>query len=295
MIVLMTIAAVFLPVLGVSPLIQDYLVHFLIFLMCSGFVGLIINNKVVLYTSFGCAGVLALFLKNASNITLKDPELNQNEKISIAHLNLSVITGMEDVMKLVSDSTIEIISVQEYTPDWATILPTITEKYLPYRYEDVRVDLYGKAIFSRTPLLNNRLGENKSEPLLISEIVKGNTKFTLVSAYIAPALDNLSRSIAGKQFEELERLISQHPANYIVLGEFNQVYWAHDIINLRDKTKLLNSRRNVSPASLKMPYDHIFYSPQLECHTFGELTDNEGNHTGCKAVLQVARDNNLKQ
>ena len=71
------------------------------------------------------------------------------------------------------------------------------------------------------------------------------------------------------------------------MGEFNQVYWSHDIILFRTKTNLLNSRRTVNPATFKMPYDHIFYTPKLECYNFEDLLDTSNNHIGCFSSFQL--------
>lgn len=293
-IILMTVFAVFLPVLNLNSSFQDYLVHFLVFLMFSGFVGLIISNKIVLYTSFGCAAALALFLKNASNNELKDPVINQNENITVAHVNLSVVTGLEEVIKMIGDTTIDAISFQEYTPDWAAIIPSITAKGFPHHISDVRIDFYGKGIFSRFPIKKIDTVANGAKPVLIAKMVKNGIPFTMMSVYLVPALDNMSKSVAASQFSDLEKSVQDHRENLIVMGEFNQVYWSHDIIGFRNRTNLLNSRRSVLPATLKMPYDHIFYLSDLECYAFDEISDNEGNHIGCRASFQVSKKEKLR-
>ncbi|MBK7699496.1 MAG: hypothetical protein IPJ39_12560 [Saprospiraceae bacterium] len=75
-VILFTLFVVFIPQIEFNFNIEDYLVHFLMLLIFSGIVGLIISNKIVLYTSFGCAAILALFLKNASNSQLKKLKTN---------------------------------------------------------------------------------------------------------------------------------------------------------------------------------------------------------------------------
>lgn len=288
-IVLMTVLAVFLPVLDLNTRFQDYLVHFLIFLLFSGITGLIISNKIVLYTSFGCAAALALFLKNASNVELKDPAINQNERITVAHLNLSVVTGMDDIMRMLGDSTVDAISFQEYTPDWAAIIPAVSKKSFPYQITDVRMDLYGKCIISRFPLTQIDTSKSDEKPVLTAKIWKNKTAFTLASVYMLPALDNTSKAIASRQLTNLEETVGKYRDHLIVMGEFNQVYWSHDILGFRNRTNLLNSRRSVLPATLKMPYDHIFYLPDLECYLFEEITDTEGNHIGSRGSFQVRK------
>lgn len=287
LIVVMTILAIFLPIFDISLHFQDYLVHFLILLIISGLIGLILSNNILLYTGFGCAAALALFLKNASNTELKDPKINDKTKLTIAHLNVSLITDIETIQQVVKDSIIDVISFQEYTPDWANIMPQILKKDFPYTYEDVRIDLYGKCFFSKYPLHNSKILKYIDIPNIESEIQLGQDVFKIFSTYLTPALDKRSKSLAKEQFDAVTKYHLREHNPKIIIGEFNQVYWSHDILAFRTKTGLLNSRRNVSPTTLKVPYDHIFYSPDLECYYFEELNDIQGNHIGCKASFQL--------
>ena len=98
--VLLTLTAVFIPSFGIFNSVEDYMVHFLFFLLVSGLIGLIISNETILFTSFGCAAILAVFLINASNTELKDPHINDQFRVSVAHINLSLITDVNDVIKV---------------------------------------------------------------------------------------------------------------------------------------------------------------------------------------------------
>lgn len=287
LIILATVLAIFLPVFDLNVHFQDYLVHFLIFLIISGLIGLITDHKIILFTSFGCAAALALFLKNASNTELKNPKPNNKDKITVVHLNLSLITDVETVQSILKDSTIDLVSLQEYTPDWANIVPYIMEKEFPFSFQDVRIDLYGKAIFSRMPIKNPQLIASQGVTNMEVEVDVGKKVFTILSTYLIPALDGRSKSLAKKQIVELNSYCLKEKKSRIIMGEFNQVYWSHDIITFRTKTGLLNSRRNVNPNTFKMPYNHIFYTPDIECYHFEELMDISGEYIGSKSNLQL--------
>jgi len=291
-ILLITITAIFVPSIDFTDRLQDYLVHILFFLLVSGLIGLIISNKIILFTSFGCAAALALFLKNASNAELKNPKINHKDKLTVAHINLSSITDVETVKKILNDPAVDCISFQEYTPDWANIIPKISSEKYSFSHEDTRIDLYGKAVYSKYPIQNLHVIKYADIPNLAFEIMKSNLIFKIFSTYMTPALEKQSKSLAKSQFENLEKHIKQEKGSMIVMGEFNQVYWSHDIIALRNRTGLLNSRKNVDISTLKMPYDHIFYAPVLECSHFEEINDNLSNHIGCKASFQAKSNKN---
>lgn len=286
--VLLTVTAVFIPSFGLFTSLQDYLVHFLFFLIVSGLIGLVIGNDTVLFTSFGCAAMLTIFLKNASNTELKDPNINDQIRLSVAHLNLSLITDVKDVIKVLNNPDIEVVSFQEYTPDWGNIIPLISESF-PYSFKAVRMDLYGKAVFSKYKIINSEILEHQGIPNIVVKVQKEENVFTIFSAYLTPALDKNSTLIARQQILDLEKSINEDKENLIVMGEFNQVYWSHDIISFRNKTSLLNSRRNVNPSTFKMPYDHIFYTPSLECYFFEDLRDTSANHIGCRGAFQLKK------
>lgn len=287
--VLLTIAAVFIPSFGILNNVQDYLVHFLFFLIVSGLIGLVISNETVLFTSFGCAAILAIFLKNASNTELKNPNINDEIRLSVAHLNLSLVTDVSDVVKVLNHPEIEVVSFQEYTPDWGNIIPMISDSF-PYSFQDVRMDLYGKALFSKYKIVNSEILDHQGIPNIMVKVQKDENVFTIFSTYLTPALDKNSKFQARQQIEVLEKTINQDKDNLIVMGEFNQVYWSHDIISFRNKTSLLNSRRNVNPSTFKMPYDHIFYTPSLECYYFEDLIDTGANHIGCRGSFQLKKN-----
>ncbi len=295
MIILATVLAIFLPVIDLNEHFQDYLVHFLIFLIFSGLMGLVINNKIVLYTSFSCAAALAIFLKNASNTELKNPKLNEKDKITVVHLNMSLISDIATVQNIIRDSTIDVISFQEYTPDWANIIPLIISSNFPYAYEDVRMDLFGKSIFSRIPIQNPKVIEFLGIPNIELQMEVGEEIFTILSLYLTPALDNRSKGVAKSQIEELNKYCLSEKKTRIIMGEFNQVYWSHDIITFRTKTGLLNSRRNVSPNTFKMPYNHIFYTSNVECYYFDEIRDDSGEYVGSKSSFQLKSDKRKKR
>lgn len=287
LIIIVTGTVIFLPFVGLHTFIQEYFVHFLFFLLISGLMGLIIGSKTVLFTSFGCAAALALFLKNASNLELKNPAPNQTPKLSLAHINLSVTTDIENIVELSKDSTIDIISFQEYTPDWAAILPSIFKNSHPYFFEDLRMDVYGKMIYSRKPLINRNKIENQYFSTLEFSVILHSDTLEILSTYITPALDGESRKKAKTEIEALKDYVVNHKNIALVSGEFNQVYWDHDIISFRDQTKMLNSRREVDITTMKMPYDHIFYHPKLQCVWFKEIMDASQSKVGCMAVYQL--------
>jgi endonuclease/exonuclease/phosphatase (EEP) superfamily protein YafD len=292
-IILFTLLTVFMPSFSMVEPFRDYLVHVLMAMMILGFLGLILSSRSVMFSGFGCAMLLAIFLKNASNTELKNAAINQNVQLKVAHINLSLLSDPNMIaVFMAKDTLIDVYSFQEYTPDWASLMPTIMAKY-PFKYEDVQIDVFGKAVFSKTKIDSMKRTDFGGVKALDIQVNKDNKVFRLVSAYLIPALNSSSVKQAKLQLNAMENDFRNDKNNLVLLGEFNQVYWSSDIMDFRKNTQLLNSRRNVNISDPKMPYDHIFYSPKLECTDFGELSDSTNLHIGCTGAFQI-KDNSLR-
>ncbi len=287
-IILFTLLAVFAPSLPMVVPFTEYLFHVLILMLISGLIGLVISSRTVMFTAFGCAMVLAIFLKNASNEDLRSPDVNLNTSIKVAHINLSSVSDVETLQQVLSnDSLVEIYSFQEYTPDWATIMPSLMKAKYPNAITDIQIDVYGKAVFSKYPFSTQSQPKFGGIKIIDVNVVKERDTFKVASSYIIPALDSVSTFRAKLQMKEMQTSFKKYNKHLIVMGEFNQVYWTSEIIEFRKQCNLSNSRREVKISQSKMPYNHIFYSNDLECFSFAELEDNEGTHLGCIGSFQI--------
>lgn len=269
---------------GVMGSLQLYAVHVLTAFLLIALFSLTLNAKILMFAGLVSSGSVALYLKSASYDGLKHTAVAGQRGLQVAHINLSLVTDIESVYEMVSDTSVDIISFQEFTPDWAAMIPSMMDSSFIYRYEDVRMDLYGKAVYSVFPLTSaSKLSPDGTSLSPEITVVLPGTKMRLLTPYLTPALDRRSGQLAREQLQELGRIMEKDPMPTIVMGEFNQVYWSKEILQFRKKAALLNSRLEVSPARLKMPFDHIFYTSSMACLSFEEINDKLGNHIGCKA------------
>lgn len=267
-------------------LISEYLVHIMFGFFISGIVFLIIDQKKLLISSFAIAGMLCVVLKNESNTDLVTPEVNSNPKISLSHYNLSNIDNPFELAASIQKEDSDIISFQELTPDWYEILKAaIGEEYI-YQTSLVRIDPYGKAVFSKMPIIKvDTINQESFEDLKVECQLRGN-RFTLYSTYVTPALDQASSLLANEQLSNVAKSISNNKIPTLAFGEYNMVYWADEISNFRASTSLKNSRKDILPASFKLPYEHIFYSNTLDCIDQRNVMSNQNKKLGYKGTYQ---------
>lgn len=290
-IALFTLLAVFMPSFPMIEPFRDHLAHVLILLMISGLIGLVISNTTVIFTSFGCAMLLAIFLKNASNTDLKNAAPNDQPSIKVKHINLSLIDNAETLQLLVTqDSLVDIISFQEYTPDWIPVIRQLLPEYYHF-FESTRIDVFGKAIYSRLPLLQTECKISGDNYDISRKVIKSKDTFTLMSSYVLPALDSTSNNKAKAHLTSIKDFTDQCPSkNFLIFGEFNQVYWSPELMAFRKQSQLLNSRRDVSLNTTKVPYNHIFFKGNIECTHFSEVFDRQAVQVGCTGVFQLKQE-----
>lgn len=282
---LITIALIFLPNFAMLEFLNEYLLHYVIFLLISGLIGLILNNRIILYVSFGSAFMLTLFLKYNSNTNLKLPKPNNQPTLGLVHVNLSSVTSADILQSLTKETNYDVISFQELTPDWDMILQEIFRDSFPFSFIDVKPDVQGKAVFSRYKMEvfpNTKVGDIN---ILQINFYKNEEVYKLYSSYLTPPLNQKNKNNNEEELKGLSLLISESPTPAFVFGELNRVYWAKPIIEFRKKTNMVNSRRNI-PLSFKTAYGHIFYSPDMECYHFEDIFDETNTSVGCKGLYQ---------
>lgn len=266
----------------------DYSVQLMLGFLVLGLGFLLLGKKRLLFTSFACCGMLCLFLKQSSNSNLRLPEINKEEKLTIAHFNTSSATdGYESILNAVLKSGADIVSFQEVTPDWNLFLSKSLRDIYPYTSSNVRIDPYGMAIFSKVEINTVDTFHFENIPhQMINIPVSDNRDINIVSAHVLPPLGQRLNEKATKYLETIASKISIKESPSIVLGDFNMVYWSNEIRSFTDQADLENSRRDVSANLLSIPYDHIFYTSDLECTEFRDINDTTSNHLGILGTYQ---------
>ncbi len=268
--------------------VSEYSVHIMLGLLTFSILALWAKRTKIMFAGLACTAALCVFLKDASNTTLKLPEANTKARLNVAHINLSNVTlDYQGLATLLDTEDIDLVSFQELTPDWDSVLKNKLSSEFPYSKSEVRIDPYGMALYSRLPFERFSSFKCGGKPSLKSTIEKDGKEFEIISSYLTPALDQKSIEVASVQLNSIAKEIksSQHPL--IALGEYNMVYWTNEIREFRRDTKLTNSRRGLADGNLRVPYDHIFFSEKLECTEFKEVFDEAQNYVGIMGTYQI--------
>ena len=266
--------------------LSEYAMHIMLFFFSLAFLFLFLKYDKLVLLSFGLAATLCVFMKNGDSEEFFTAKENFEEKIVVAHINLSNITNEENLINSLASSNVEVVSFQEFTPEWAGLKDKI-KTWFPYSSEVMRIDPYGKAVFSKYPIFTFDTINQEVTYDVVFEIVKNNYSFRFISTYVIPSLNEVALAKAKNQLDDINHEIGKSPVNTIVLGEFNMVYWSSEIKSFKEKSRLQNSRRDIIPVSLKVPYDHIFYSEDLQCMQLKDFVLQSKERIGLYSVFQM--------
>jgi len=266
---------------------SEFAVQAMFGMLFLGFVFLIFNQTRLMFISMMACGLLAFYLKTASNSNMMFPEQNILPKLKVAHFNLASFEKYDkSFQKLIYDTDCDVISFQEYTPDWDNYVAENLLSQYPFAHRMTRADLFGMAIFSKKRIKNTEVFKHNDIPNLNITINSGVQDVHIISSHIAPSL--ISKVESKDHLAELADYIDKLKNPSITLGDFNQVNWSQNIKEFRDKTGLSPSRRRPASISItEFPYDHIFYSKLLECIKFWEIEDGNKNHLGIAGIYQT--------
>lgn len=293
--VLVTITIIVEPILNNTSMTK-YSVHIMLLMLAGSLLMMRWRKKELLFLGLFCTSLIALFLKTSSNAQLLPPKQNQEPKIKVAHFNLSNIEGdLGYLMKMLDQDSIDVLSFQEYTPYWRDLLETTVALAYPHHKSIVRIDPFGTALFSKEPFAEIDTFMINEIPSMEMTLDKNGKSFHIVSSYITPSLDSKSSVQAESQLNYIAEKINTIQQPVIALGEFNMVYWSHEIRNFISQAELNNSRRDIIESNLRIPYDHIFFSKSLQCIDFRELNDDKSKHIGIVGTYQHLTDQQKHQ
>lgn len=280
------ILVIFNPSIGLVQQGANFAVHFTLAYLFGGLLFLVLNQKKLMITSFVACVVLCLFLKDASNSSFLFPQLNRGAKLRIAHVDLSAATGIQDVfMKRILQLDADVISFQEVELMWSGILPFYLEDIYKHKFNNITIDQFGMAIYSKFPITRKDTMDIEGYPTLISTLSidtdPNNRKaVSIISSYTMPNFDGNFRSTNRRYFSDLSTEILKSTTPVINLGKFNMTYWDNEIKTYINQAELEHSRLDAVAAGLKAPIDHIFYTEELECTGSEEILGSDNTHLG---------------
>lgn len=294
-IVLGALFCVFTPDLFLFKRGANFIVQIMLAYLCLGMIFLILDQKKLMFTALLSCALLCMYLKSTSDQSIRFPSQNTNAQLSVAHINLSLSDDYAATMHTILTTDVDLISFQEYTPDWDGYLTEKLVDRYPYYSSMVRIDPYGMAIFSKYPLSDFDTVLHHDIPNLHALVdVDKDVRIHVFSARTVPPVNFEAYAVIRDHFKTMGRYLSGLSGPVITLGDFSLPSWSQEIKEFKALAHLHDSRRDIVPASLqgslsllKIPIDHIFYSGDIECTAFQVLSDATSSHLGILGKYQM--------
>ena len=79
---------------------------------------------------------------------------------------------------------------------------------------------------------------------------------------------------------EAANFIAEKPGEFLVIGDFNTVPWDNQLSKFKKKTRLVDSRKKLTPTYpswgpkyiAQIPIDYIFHSKGIRCESLDSIT-----------------------
>ena len=276
----------------------NFTVQIMLLFLFLGIGFLMLGQKRLMFTSLFACGILSLFLKNASDQSLRFPSANEQPQVSVAHIDLSLSDDYTETMRIIWSTDVDVISFQEYTPDWHNYLQQELQAHYPHQNIMMRIDPFGMALYSKYELSNVDtviFNEFDEMPCLYATLgVDEETQVHVVSAHTLPAVNRSAYERIRSHFSLISNFIDELDGPVITVGDFSLPSWSQEIKDFKDNSSLSDSRRDMVPAvfnkplfMLNIPIDHIFYSDDIECTSFKVIDSQEGSQLGILGKYQL--------
>ena len=266
--------------------IYIYAPQLMIGLLVLSFVFLVLDQKSLMIVGLLATASIAFHLKNASNenyVISKDNDLPETKVLMV---KLSQLADTPDTINtIISESTPDIITFQDYNAFWERKLHTSLITHYPYTH-NIKIDsVHGVAVFSNRKIFKIDNFYYKKLPNLNIELDNYNSKLTMIASFIPDKYTSDNKSF-NDHMQLLIKEINKSRNPVLVLSDFNKMYWSKEMLNFKKASSLNNSRRSVSINNMN-PEDHIFFSDQLECSAFNEIRLGDKGIVGLSAAYQV--------
>jgi endonuclease/exonuclease/phosphatase (EEP) superfamily protein YafD len=215
--------------------------------------------------------------------------------LRIGHVNLSAAeTTADSVLLTIRNMQADVLSIQEITPNWNPMLDSLNATF-PYKCVYRGVDLYSFGLFSKHPIQHCDTIFCQRVPNLLVHIQPKSVRQSLyvLETYMAPPIFAGAYEQMRQQLDSITQQVRRIDQPLITVGNFNLEAANFEIQQFRRSANLSDSRRGFRPLRndgrvpfFDVPYDHIFYSNQLECIDFQTIGGKSSERLGIMGLYQ---------
>lgn len=225
-----------------------------------------------------------------SDILKKDTNRNMQNSttdsvIKIATVNiLTTNTKYKELCDEILESNSDIIVLEEIDERWEKELQKVKELY-PYRYEYLRDDNFGMAIYSKIKIEKFdviQAGTITELPVISALVEKDGKKLEIIGMHTTPPTKVSYFENTCKLFEDIAEYINRSDIPVILTGDMNSSRFSYNYKKFIKNTKMKDAGKITQltwPTYWLMPMriqlDHIFLSSEISIKSC-----TKGHYTG---------------
>ena len=280
--------------------LSEYAVHVMFGWLLLSMFFMVLRRERMMWTTLAAAAVLAVFLRERSNLQLT-PTVALEDRPTVSVGLFNTVNSDELRAEMVAEMRLQrndLLAIQEVDPFWRQLLlDSLTEQY-PYHLEVQDLGSYGMLVFSPHPLTPVDSFRVDRSPVLVGELSIPDTPLPLrfVTTYIPPLLNN--RVLAQQQhvLDTLGDYCDRIRQPLLTLGAFNAVTWSSEMGDFLKRSMLRNSRRGLGQFTqddridlFDIQRDHILFSQHLTRISFRAVDwSSSERHGGFVGTYQFA-------
>ena len=258
-----------------------------------GLLFLIAKEQRLMFISFACCAMLSLYLKEVNYPAF--PVHHEEEEISplrVAHFNLANTEGgYEETIQRILSSNADIVSLQEFTPDWKELLDESLSQVYPNAHKIIRMDPFGMAVYSKYEFLfiDTFLYDDLPNIIVRVKPMEFSESIYVISSYTTPPLYTTALKKMRNHLDKLSAYIKALQGPVIAVGAYHAPPWWKEIVEFKSETKLLDSRKQAIhqySSFLSNPVDYILYSEHLNCLTYEHISTEASSSIGILGAYQ---------
>jgi vancomycin resistance protein VanJ len=238
--------------------------------------------------SAGAALVVALLLAFPPQRTVQ-PELRAGGEALVRVAQMNVFQPNDDheaVIAAAMATDADVISFQEVSPEWASVLQHGLAHAYPYHS-------LVPALFSRIPFLKVETLPLQRRSMLCAEVETSAGPVRLLSVHATSPGSYGHYRERNAQLRELADRVNESPMPVVLFGDLNTVSWDRALVDLCTTTGLREHEKNTdatwpSFAGLALiPLDHILVTRELAVDHLDIFPISGSDHRGITAIIRT--------
>lgn len=188
----------------------------------------------------------------------------------------------------------DFVSFQEVSGEWAEALEAGLSKEYPFSKIASNSNHHqGIAVFSKHSMSDVQVVDWDGTSNIIGKIKMGLETINFLSLHTRSPMSKQRWKNRNAHLIRAKQYVNEQAGEFLVLGDFNTVPWDKRLLSFKSSTKLVDSRKKLTPTYptwnpfvAQIPIDYIFHSKGIGCGSLDSV-DITSDHKAILGTYQI--------